>query len=115
MKNLQISVPQAVVSGGSAVLECTYDLEGDLLYSVKWFRGKTEFYRYVPKENPRTRTFASSGITVDVSTFTSLLDRLLSLSSLRLFITSLVISRVFKPYTPEGHHQSRLAQLFRTY
>ncbi|KAI5710942.1 hypothetical protein M8J75_012679 [Diaphorina citri] len=67
LRNLKVTVPTAVVSGGSCILECTYDLEGDLLYSVKWFRGKTEFYRFVPKEIPPTRTFASSGITVDSS------------------------------------------------
>lgn len=70
LRNLKITVPQAVVSGGSCMLECTYDLEGDLLYSVKWFRGKTEFYRFVPKEIPPTRTFASSGITVDLNNST---------------------------------------------
>lgn len=70
LRNLKISVPQAVVSGGSCVLECKYDLEDDLLYSVKWFRGKTEFYRFVPGESPPTRTFASSGITVDLNNST---------------------------------------------
>ncbi|KAI5752715.1 hypothetical protein M8J77_019722 [Diaphorina citri] len=70
LRNLKVTVPTAVVSGGSCILECTYDLEGDLLYSVKWFRGKTEFYRFVPKEIPPTRTFASSGITVDLNNST---------------------------------------------
>uniref|UniRef100_A0A8D8VZY9 Ig-like domain-containing protein n=1 Tax=Cacopsylla melanoneura TaxID=428564 RepID=A0A8D8VZY9_9HEMI len=103
LKNLQISIPQAVVSGGSAVLECTYDLEGDLLYSVKWFRGKTEFYRYVPKENPRTRTFASSGITVDLNNSTDTRVSLINMQrELSDYYRCEVVTDIPKFYTAVG-------------
>ena len=32
-------------------LYCTrFDMEGDSLYSVKWYRNEQEFYRYVPND-----------------------------------------------------------------
>lgn len=37
------------------------------LYSVRWYFGTEEFYRYVPKEAPPTLVFPVSGINVDVS------------------------------------------------
>ena len=27
-----------------------FDMEGDTLYSVKWYRNEQEFYRYVPND-----------------------------------------------------------------
>jgi len=62
-----LSLPQAVLEGHSVELRCDYDLEGASLYSLKWYRGDEEFYRYVPKEDPPTRVFALAGVTVDVS------------------------------------------------
>lgn len=38
-------IPAFAVSGGSAVLECDYDLEGLELYSLKWYKNGMEFYR----------------------------------------------------------------------
>lgn len=46
---------------------CEYDLETAPLYSIKWYFGDSEFYRYVPKESPPTRVFPVPGISVDVS------------------------------------------------
>lgn len=38
------------------------------LYSVKWYRGIFEFYRYTPFEHPAGKTFFfNTGIKVDVS------------------------------------------------
>jgi hypothetical protein len=65
---VQISVPEAVPTGDVARLKCDYDLEKDLLYTIKWYRGDEEFYRFVPKESPPTRVFPLQGIHVDVST-----------------------------------------------
>jgi hypothetical protein len=65
---VQITVPEAVPTGDIARLKCDYDLEKDLLYTIKWYRGDEEFYRFVPKESPPTRVFPLQGIHVDVST-----------------------------------------------
>lgn len=53
--------------GQSAQLHCSYKLEGAPLYSVKWYRGNLEFYRYSPLEHPPAKIFPYTGIKVDVS------------------------------------------------
>ncbi|VEN48470.1 unnamed protein product [Callosobruchus maculatus] len=40
-----IHIPPAVVQGSKVTCKCLFDLEGDKLYSVKWYRGAREFYR----------------------------------------------------------------------
>lgn len=67
LKGLRLSVPRAVRAGHSVTLSCDYDLETAPLYSVKWYHGDVEFYRFVPKEEPPTRVFDLPGINVDVS------------------------------------------------
>lgn len=37
------------------------------LYSVKWYKGRREFYRYSPRENPPMKTFPIAGVHVVVS------------------------------------------------
>ncbi|XP_054268134.1 uncharacterized protein LOC128989976 [Macrosteles quadrilineatus] len=66
LRDVVIRVPVAVPTGATASLLCLYDLEGDQLYTVKWYKGKQEFFRYVLKELPHTRVFALPGINVDV-------------------------------------------------
>lgn len=62
-------IPQAVKRGSNALFTCNYDMENDTLYSVKWYKGKREFYRYTPKENPAMKVFPmTSGLNVEVST-----------------------------------------------
>ena len=54
--------------GASATLGCRWALEtGETLYTVKWYHGAQEFFRFVPKELPNTRVFSQTGISVDVS------------------------------------------------
>lgn len=67
LQNVDVVVPAAVRRGDNAKLYCLYDLEGDSLYAVKWYKGRREFYRYTPKENPAMKTFSNNGITVLVS------------------------------------------------
>lgn len=67
LKGMKLNVPRAVRVGHSVTLVCDYDLEEAPLYSVKWYQGTNEFYRYVPKEEPPTRVFPIPGLLVDVS------------------------------------------------
>lgn len=67
LKNVTITVPAAVARGNTVTFICSYDLEEDDLYSVKWYKGRQEFFRYVPKEHPHTKEFPVQGINVDVS------------------------------------------------
>lgn len=66
VSELRVS-PPAVERGGSVTLQCVYELQGDDLYCVKWYRGYREFYRYSPTDKPNTKVFPFSGINVDVS------------------------------------------------
>lgn len=63
----EIRVPKHVVTGADAQLDCRYDLGGDALYSVKWYKDGNEFYRYVPRDMPPAQVFKLPGVHVVVS------------------------------------------------
>ena len=65
---LSISVPHQVGRGQDTQLKCHFVLEGHPLYSVKWFKGSHEFFRYTPNEYPRYKVFPLKELTVDVMT-----------------------------------------------
>ena len=67
LKDVKIDAPAAIALGKTVTLICTYDLEGDDLYSVKWYKNRQEFYRFVPKELPHYKVFPVPGTNVDVS------------------------------------------------
>lgn len=72
MKNVVLDIePRIVEYGKESKLRCSYDLEQEPLYTVKWYRGQFEFYRFTPKENPNTQIFSIEGLDVDVSIFAS--------------------------------------------
>ncbi|ERL85008.1 hypothetical protein D910_02431 [Dendroctonus ponderosae] len=48
-------------------LQCAFDLEGEPLYTVKWYKGSKELFRFIPKELPNSKVFAMPGIEVDLS------------------------------------------------
>nr|CAI5866408.1 unnamed protein product [Callosobruchus analis] len=50
----------------TVTLQCRFDIEGEPLYTLKWYKGGKEFYRYIPKEMPNTQVFTVPGITVDL-------------------------------------------------
>ncbi|XP_026500260.1 uncharacterized protein LOC113403854 isoform X1 [Vanessa tameamea] len=64
---LDLRVPGHAAEGGQALLGCQFDLEGDDLYSVKWYKGGREFYRYVPSNSESTTYFYVPGVFVDIS------------------------------------------------
>ena len=47
-------------------LKCDYELEGEPLYSLKWYKDNTEFYRWMPRERPQTLTFPVPGTEVSL-------------------------------------------------
>ncbi|KAH0953425.1 hypothetical protein HN011_006326 [Eciton burchellii] len=63
---LQLLVPQYVVRGQNVLLECNFNLDGETLYSVKWYKDGNEFYRYLPNEKPPVQTFVHPGVTAVV-------------------------------------------------
>ncbi|KAB0800369.1 hypothetical protein PPYR_06109 [Photinus pyralis] len=67
IKNVMIEIdPPVVERGASATLRCNYDLEGEPLYTVKWYRGQREFYRYTLNEVPPTKVFLFEGLKVNL-------------------------------------------------
>lgn len=65
LRDVRVSIPNAVRRTEKVVLKCLYDIEGDSLYSVKWYKGRREFYRYTPKETPAMKLFHIPGIKID--------------------------------------------------
>ena len=61
-------IPPHALKGHQAVLRCNYDMEGDDLYSVKWYYNQKEFYRFIPSDNPKVTIFNHhKGVKVNVS------------------------------------------------
>ncbi|KAF7284988.1 hypothetical protein GWI33_012308 [Rhynchophorus ferrugineus] len=68
LKNVAVFIePDVVQYKDKSTLRCTYDLEDDVLYSVKWYRGSREFYRYIPAEQPSIKFFPIPGVTADLA------------------------------------------------
>ncbi|CAO1334690.1 unnamed protein product [Diamesa serratosioi] len=63
----EVRIPKHVTRNNSkTVLECHYDMNGEALYSVKWYKDGYEFYRYVPRDMPPAQVFDQPGINVDL-------------------------------------------------
>ena len=92
LKVKSVTVPGYSVKGDSVPLDCHYDLEGDQLYSVSWYKGFREFYRYVPAEKPKVNVFKVPGVNVDVSIQ---FDSKLFYIYMTLQITFLCLSNIF--------------------
>ena len=56
-----VGVPSYAIQGKEAVLSCDYDLEGQQLYAVKWYRGTYEIFRQVKVGEGRGLRMYSSG------------------------------------------------------
>ncbi|XP_050320480.1 uncharacterized protein LOC126753252 isoform X3 [Bactrocera neohumeralis] len=62
----EVKIPNHIMRFKSAVLGCRYNLDGESLYSVKWYKDGHEFYRYVPRDKPPGQAFPLPGVNVDV-------------------------------------------------
>lgn len=63
----KVEVPPHPVAGSSIPLHCIFDMEGDELYSVKWYKRNAEFYRYLPKDIPPAQVYDVDGVSVDLT------------------------------------------------
>ena len=82
-------------------------MEGDKLYSIKWYRNGNEFYRYIPSDTPDTTVFNGQGINVDVSAC------LPDLWVLVLKISPSSTSSFFKLFSNHQKDREYLAQFIR--
>lgn len=62
LRMLELMVPKYVVRGETIDLQCNFNLDGEKLYSVKWYKDGNEFYRYVPQEMPPVMVFNHPGV-----------------------------------------------------
>ncbi|XP_075153242.1 beaten path IIIa [Haematobia irritans] len=62
----EVKIPNHIMRFKSAILGCRYSLDGESLYSVKWYKDGHEFYRYVPRNKPPGQAFPLPGVTVDL-------------------------------------------------
>lgn len=62
-----LGVPGFVLKGEPVWLDCGYDLEGNELYSVKWYKDNVEFYRFLPSDDPSAQMYKLDGVFLDVS------------------------------------------------
>ncbi|XP_050737154.1 uncharacterized protein LOC127008797, partial [Eriocheir sinensis] len=62
-----ITVPAHRVVGEPVELDCNFDLEGDTLYSITWYRGQAEFYRYIPGDTNPMHIYDLPGVSVNTA------------------------------------------------
>ena len=67
LKIVELTVPPYALEGSDVTLLCTWDLEGEQLYSLQWYKNSYEFYRYSPRQHPKVQTFPVPGVNVNVS------------------------------------------------
>lgn len=67
LKLTELKIEEHTLVGNSTRLECKYDLQGEKLYTVKWYKDGNEFYRFLPGETPEVQVFEVTGVHVDVS------------------------------------------------
>ncbi|XP_023209982.1 uncharacterized protein LOC111612923 [Centruroides sculpturatus] len=68
LRLMRLEVPSAAIRGEPVWLNCTFDLESDELYSVKWYKNNVEFYRFLPTDQPPGQKYDLMGVYVDVRT-----------------------------------------------
>ncbi|XP_049867917.1 junctional adhesion molecule 2A-like [Pectinophora gossypiella] len=65
LRDVHMVIPEAVERKSTVEMKCQYDLEQEVLYSVKWYRGDREFCRYSPRDVPPLKIFPIPGIDVN--------------------------------------------------
>jgi hypothetical protein len=66
---VDIIIPSIVLNGKDALLECQYDLDDEALYSLKWYKGNEEIFRFIPGEellSDRIKGFNLPGVNIVV-------------------------------------------------
>ena len=69
LSNLKVYIPDTVLRGHNIQFNCTFTLEDEKLFAIKWYRGNYEIFRYLPSSNVPRKTFPLEGYNVSVSTY----------------------------------------------
>ena len=62
-----VEVPDHAPVSSVATLRCNYHLGKDKLYSVKWYKDSSEFYRFVPKKKDDCSSLSAATLLVTLS------------------------------------------------
>ncbi|KAK8780085.1 hypothetical protein V5799_018574 [Amblyomma americanum] len=69
VKLVNAEIPSPTTLGETVGLSSIYELNGDRLYSVKWYKNDVEFYRFVPNDWPPVMRGPSVGSTSTAMSF----------------------------------------------
>ena len=67
LRDLKVYIPDTVLRGHNIHFNCTFTLEDEKLFAIKWYRGNYEIFRYMPSSNAPKKTFPLEGYNVSVS------------------------------------------------
>lgn len=67
LSKIEVRIPQYIQTGETADLICSYYLDSHSLYSVKWYKGRHEFYRYMPDDHPPVKVFPIKGMKINMT------------------------------------------------
>lgn len=108
---LVLDLPDYALAGDSIKLTCNHRMALNRIYSVKWFKDSLEFYRFVPANGPRPKSFlALPDLRLDLahSNSESVLLRNLSHRSSGLYRCEVVSGElVISLQTQERHSSSK--------
>nr|XP_053652404.1 uncharacterized protein LOC128702257 [Cherax quadricarinatus] len=66
IKITRVSVPAMLEVGGNGDLDCSWEEDTDHMYSIKWYQGAHEFYRYTPTFRNPIQVFPLPTLDVDL-------------------------------------------------
>jgi len=66
LSNLKVYIPDTVLRGHNIQFNCTFTLEDEKLFAIKWYRGNYEIFRYLPSSNVPRKTFPLEGYNVSM-------------------------------------------------
>ncbi|XP_012222094.1 cell adhesion molecule 2-like [Linepithema humile] len=67
LRMTSLEIPQHVVLNETVRMQCNFNLDKELLYSVKWYKDGHEFYRYTPRDAPTVLMFPVAGVNVNTN------------------------------------------------
>ena len=69
---VELKAPRYVMLGGSALLQCQYNVLLEQLHRVEWVRNRKKIFQFVKGRTPPFRNFSIPGAELDVSLTTIL-------------------------------------------
>jgi len=70
VKDLKLHLPSVVKLRSEVMLECSFKLENETLYSIKLYKGREEFLHFVPAFTPPYKVFSTKGVNISWTNFT---------------------------------------------